>query len=916
MATYVDLNSVIKRLQEMGVTGNIFFVDTAGNDANPGTYAQPCLTIDHTVGLCAADHDDAIVVMDTLDAGYDENVNVDGIQFDVAGVTLVGAGAGDIYIDNTNVAATATAHITVGKVSIYGVVINQSVSGVGILLAGSYCHIGAENMQTTVLASGLTGIQQTSGSDCKFRYIDLDDCDIGIDFDGAVSANEIDHCQIKGDGGTTGINFTNTGPTRNCYVHDNSITDFSTGIDVQVGCDKNIFHDNSISLCDTPITEANPDNINAWINNKVSGEISRGGLVQSDLASINSRVFPEAGHNTSGKYWFVSTLGSDADGNGTWASPYRTIRDTVALASDGDTIICVAPDGGQFNENVVNAGVQVNPAITILGVGLPVVTNNKVGATSVVRLVGGLRFTGFQIYCQVAGGAGVVMDGTGARLDHNQIVNSGVGGVGVFSNVGLQEVDNNGIYGYTVGIDCEMSGMNIHDNEIGNCGTAIELNFITDSCRIRNNFLFHLTPAGTISFDVAATCGVNVIADNRIQGYEASAILAPTAFINNHIISQLGTNYTPEQDLAETDRQPVDFGRTGMIFYVKKTGNDANPGTYDQPFLTIDAAVNACVSARNDTVVVISNGFNHFDENVNVDGVEMDLVGLNLVGINNPIIENSNGGAVSVLTVSNRHNKIFNLTVRPSGAGVIGIDVQNMGCEMNNLRIYGGTSTEVGIADSGGESKIIDVEIDGVATGIYSPGGLSDIKVRISGVTTGIWIDGGSYNVIHDSVLSSGTTGVNITGVGGGNVVVDSEIFGFAVPIQTVAGGDFARNDIDRAVLAHTITVAHGTAEQTAADLTLWTSGKLSVIGDMSDLVANEPVGVMVTLRLKAYVDDFTERLLDQKTFVLGSDTLYPILTCPAGSIGGLNTQARVTVQMSVAVGANRTLNLRQIMED
>ena len=90
MATYVDITAILTALHGI-TTGNTYYVDTAGNDANPGTYALPFLTIDFAVGACTAGHDDAIIITDSLGVGYDENVNVDGVQFDISKLTVVGA---------------------------------------------------------------------------------------------------------------------------------------------------------------------------------------------------------------------------------------------------------------------------------------------------------------------------------------------------------------------------------------------------------------------------------------------------------------------------------------------------------------------------------------------------------------------------------------------------------------------------------------------------------------------------------------------------------------------------------------------------------------------------------------------------------------------------------------------------------
>jgi len=1194
----VDLEPVIKRLQEMGVTGNIFFADTAGNDANPGTYALPCLTIDHTVGLCTAYHNDAVVVTDSLFNNYDENVNVDGVQLDVAGMTLVGIG-NDILVTNSNVAAVSVFHITADQVNIYG------VNGYGGTFPslhtedGDWCMIGKEGWKTTFRgATGGTGIFHEEGSNCKYQYIDIDGVSTGIQVQDMY--NEIHHCNIQGDnaGGSLGITLDTPGASNWNYIHDNAISNFALGLDAAINTLNNIFADNAI-LCFLATSDGNAANVNGWINNKTPGEISRGGLLQSDLASINSRGFPEAGQNVSGTYRFVSTGGSDVSGNGTWTRPYATITYAMGLSSDGDTIICVDPTFAVFDENIGITGLVISSGVTVIGIGMPWLTNSNVGATSVVDFQDNGRITGFVIRATVAGCAGVVMNANNSRVDHCELQDGGAAGIGIQIIVAPVEVDNNFINAWTVGIeDGPGTEDKIHDNTINNCATAISLIGVGAGAMIRHNWLYQTTPGATIAFNVAVTCGVHNITDNYVHGYPANSFLAPVNFVSNHIESQIATNntleedlgdiygaitgaggdvsklqamgvlgnvyfvdcdagvdavargtyllplktidycinnyvtdnhndwvvcaasaggsfdedanadgvevdknfvtiigvnkqfientnvaatavmtvsgyncriygfwfdgspgiigidsqgsdavfgneawplffggcsigineqgysdvisncitddatpigisihedfnevkncnfggnlgvgsigieitgggnpknsyihnckisnfetgvsisagctlnviaecqllgnttnlldastpgvngfinnemdsqiaytHTMQQDLAETDRQPVDFGRTGRIFYVKKTGLDTNPGTFDQPFLTIDAAVNACVSARNDTVVIISNGFNWWDENVNADGVELDIVGVTLVGIQNPQILNSNMAATAVITITGRRCRLYNLTAQLA-VGTDVISVQNEHVVIQNVEVNAAAGVN-GINCTTGQTTILGGYITAADVGIIDAGNSEIGNLRISNGVVGIRLSG-SYTKVHDVSIDVTTTGVDIIALATGNSVVDCEISNAVTPIATLAAGTFLRNNIDRRVFAHTITAAHATAETTAAEITCWTSGKLSVICDMTDLIAHE-LGKMATFRLKVYVTDANYYTVDQKTFIIGSDTVYPTLSNPAGMNWSTNIHAYVTVEMSAAVGGNRDLNLRQLMED
>jgi hypothetical protein len=257
-----------------GITGNIFFVDTAGNDANPGTYSQPCLTIDHAVGLCTANHNDAVVVMDSLDVGYDENVNVDGVQLDVPGMTLVGIG-GQIVIINSNGGAVSTVHVTNWRVNIYGVNIYGDTSTALRIDNGNFGLIGRQGWKTNLRgAAGSTALYIALGQYNKFEFVDIDAVTNGIRIED--QSNEIVHCNIMGNGaaGGRGIYLSNPAATRWNNIHHNTIYNFETGIQAQIGNIESIFAHNTIGQCAIPIDEPNAAGLNSWINNSIEDEIT------------------------------------------------------------------------------------------------------------------------------------------------------------------------------------------------------------------------------------------------------------------------------------------------------------------------------------------------------------------------------------------------------------------------------------------------------------------------------------------------------------------------------------------------------------------------------------------------------------------------------------------------------------------
>lgn len=98
--------------------GNVFWVDSgAGSDQNKGTFDRPFSTIDYAVGRCTANNGDIIVVK----AGHTETViAAAGLDLDVAGIALVGLGAGsDRPTINFTTATTADMDVDAANISMY-----------------------------------------------------------------------------------------------------------------------------------------------------------------------------------------------------------------------------------------------------------------------------------------------------------------------------------------------------------------------------------------------------------------------------------------------------------------------------------------------------------------------------------------------------------------------------------------------------------------------------------------------------------------------------------------------------------------------------------------------------------------------------------------------------------------------------
>jgi hypothetical protein len=103
-------------------TGNVFYVDSGGSGSNsasgPGgkSKEKPFKTLDWAVGRCTANNGDFIIVM----PGHAESIiAADGIDFDVAGITIIGLGEGSSRPTFTfSTATTADIEVDAANVTI------------------------------------------------------------------------------------------------------------------------------------------------------------------------------------------------------------------------------------------------------------------------------------------------------------------------------------------------------------------------------------------------------------------------------------------------------------------------------------------------------------------------------------------------------------------------------------------------------------------------------------------------------------------------------------------------------------------------------------------------------------------------------------------------------------------------------
>lgn len=167
--------------------GEVFWVNNSGvlakggvggSDGNDGSYLRPFSTIDYAVGRCTASRGDIIAVM----PGHAESVAVaSGITLDVAGVAIVGLGAGTARPKLTFTGTAATVVVSAANVSLNNIVLESGIADVvtGLSLTGAADGFSMENCESGEGAAAgtynfvdvitlATGADNLSWNNCTF----------------------------------------------------------------------------------------------------------------------------------------------------------------------------------------------------------------------------------------------------------------------------------------------------------------------------------------------------------------------------------------------------------------------------------------------------------------------------------------------------------------------------------------------------------------------------------------------------------------------------------------------------------------------------------------------------------------------------------------------------------------------------
>lgn len=210
--------------------GEVFFVNSSavlskggigGSNGNDGTYKRPFSTIDYAIGKCTANRGDIIFVM----PGHTETISAAaGIALDVAGVAVIGLGAGSLRPTINFTATASTFTMSAANCSIRNLLLTGGIDAVVSMIVVSAADCAIQNCELKDVTGQMTlGILTTAGAN---RLKILDHVHTGDTAAGTNAAIrlvggdriEITASVIDGNFAVGGIDVATTATT-NLYVH-------------------------------------------------------------------------------------------------------------------------------------------------------------------------------------------------------------------------------------------------------------------------------------------------------------------------------------------------------------------------------------------------------------------------------------------------------------------------------------------------------------------------------------------------------------------------------------------------------------------------------------------------------------------------------------------------------------------------
>lgn len=347
-------------------------------------------------------------------------------------------------------------------------------------------------------------------------------------------------------------------------------------------------------------------------------------------------------------------------------------------------------------------------------------------------------------------------------------------------------------------------------------------------------------------------------------------------------------------------------------------GSDANDGsTGALAKATIDAAI-ALTTANQDDIILVLKG--DYNENVNTGGVLADVAGIHLFGLGQRLctVDNSNGAATAVFTVSAANVEIAGFFIDEQTASVEGIKSTVALAHLAIHDNYLVGNMENGISGTLSFSYIYGNEINaGTNDGIELTGSCVGCRIFNNQIYScgdnGIHInsDDGDTNFIYDNTINgdSGDTDFAISITLGDNNKVSGNTMGELATWPILDSGSsniWVNNHADVGTGSFTRVNGDGVGEDTGniTNIDLWTTGLFEVT--LSMRVATD--GTVWEFRLYEKTDTANFEVVDVDTFTIASDVAAVRVR---GSYEGGDSKLQVGHITSVAVGGARTINYK-----
>ena len=278
--------------------GNVYWVNNSsvlakgaigGSDGNDGTYTRPFSTLDYAIGKCTASRGDVIVLM----PGHIENITAaSGITVDVAGIAIVGLGAGTLRPRIDFEAAAATYVISAANVSHYNVefqanfsdvTMGLDISGVdGLSFDSCYFTEAGTDLNFIGVVDLATGADDISFVNCKF---------ITNDIANTSHINGVAHSGFYVD---------------NCIFYVNAAQSVVTGLIATSGNTTNM----EIKNCSFR------SNVDGALFLDFNGTANSGCITWNMFSSIDTAGAVTAGHDVTGAHVFENYVAGEADSYG------------------------------------------------------------------------------------------------------------------------------------------------------------------------------------------------------------------------------------------------------------------------------------------------------------------------------------------------------------------------------------------------------------------------------------------------------------------------------------------------------------------------------------------------------------------------------------------------------------------------